>query len=39
MPKPEEATKVVGHRLQSIEDAVFEHCKIKEKIKEIYSKN
>ena len=39
MPKNDDSTKIIGNRLLSIEDALFEHWKMKEHINDIYNKS
>jgi hypothetical protein len=38
MPKADESGKFVGNRLISIEDAVFEYGRMKDKIRDSFSK-
>jgi hypothetical protein len=38
MPKQEESTRAAGSRLQSMEDALYEHGKMKEKLRESLTK-
>lgn len=38
MPKAEESGKAIGNRLISIEDAVFEYGRMKDRIKDLLNK-